>query len=242
MHLYPTGLLIIRAWADKASAQPLRAYIRSTTDVSKGFESERTVADVASTQAVVETWLGDVLEKQGVSNLKKETKSMTTWEFKDLKGLPVVSTSAAQEIGRVEEVLFDPSANALFGIVVAPSEKDGPTLLIPLNGIRSIGKDAITVESLDVAERFEENIQAQEISAADGYRSGMNVMTESGEAVGKIDGVTLNEDGTVASYHSSSGLFGSKHDIEPSQVKSGSKDMLIISDDAREGAIRNVTR
>jgi uncharacterized protein YrrD len=194
---------------------------------------------VASANSVVETWLADVLEKEGVSAITKETKSMATWEFKDLKGLPVVSTSAAREIGRVEEVLFDPSANALFGIVVAPIQKDGPPLLIPLSGIRSLGKDAITVESLSVAERFKDNVQAQEISAANGYRAGMNVMTESGEAVGKIDGVTLNEDGTVASYHSSSGLFGTKHDIEPSQVKSGSKDMLIIADD--EGAVKNVT-
>lgn len=246
MPLYRTGLLLIRAWVEKGSPKPLRAHIRATTDVSKGFDSELTVADVPSASATVETWLGDVLEaaqveKEGVKPISKETKSMTTWEFKDLKGLPVVSTSAAQEIGRVEEVLFDPSANALFGIVVSPSEKDGPPLLIPLRGIRSIGKDAITVESLSVAERFEDNAQAQEISAADGYRSGMNVMTESGEAVGKIDGVTLDEDGTVASYHSSSGLFGSRHDIEPSQVKSGSKDMLIISDDAREGAVKTVT-
>jgi sporulation protein YlmC with PRC-barrel domain len=92
-----------------------------------------------------------------------------------------------------------------------------------------------------VAEHFENNVQAQEISAAGGYRGGMNVMTESGESVGKIDKVTLKQDGTVASYHSSSGLFGSKHDIEPSEVRSGSKDMLIISDSAREGAIKNVT-
>jgi uncharacterized protein YrrD len=238
---YSTGLLIIRAWVEKASAKPLRAHIRATTDVSRGFESDLTVADVASANSVVETWLADVLEKEGVSAITKETKSMATWEFKDLKGLPVVSTSAAREIGRVEEVLFDPSANALFGIVVAPIQKDGPPLLIPLSGIRSLGKDAITVESLSVAERFKDNVQAQEISAANGYRAGMNVMTESGEAVGKIDGVTLNEDGTVASYHSSSGLFGTKHDIEPSQVKSGSKDMLIIADDAREGAVKNVT-
>jgi hypothetical protein len=69
----------------------------------------------------------------------------------------------------------------------------------------------------------------------------MNVMTESGESVGKIDKVTINEDGTVASYHSSTGFFGSKHDIEASEVKSGSKDMLIIADDAREGAVKTVT-
>jgi uncharacterized protein YrrD len=166
---------------------------------------------------------------------------MTTWELKDLVNLPVVSNAAAKEIGRVEEVLFNPEENALFGLIVSTDEKDDHRLLIPLRGIRSIGKDAITVESLNVAEHFEENLQAQEISAAGGYRGGMNVMTESGESVGKVDKVTIKEDGTVASYHSSSGFFGSKHEIEPSEVKSGSKDMLIISDSAREGAVKNVT-
>jgi uncharacterized protein YrrD len=220
----------------------LRAHIRATTDVSKGFENELTVADVASASAVVETWLGDVLEKEAVSTISKEAKSMTTWEFKDLKDLPVVANAEAREIGRVNEVLFDPAANALFGLVVSPAEEDAPLLFVPLKGLRSIGKDAVTVESLSLAEPFENNVLAQKISSADGYRGGMNVMTESGESVGKIDKVTLKEDGTVASYHSSSGLFGSKHDIEPSEVKAGSNDMLIISAVAREGAVKNVVR
>jgi len=160
---------------------------------------------------------------------------MSTWEFKDLINLPVVSNAAAREIGKVQEVLFNPRANALYGLVVKPAEEDGPILLIPQRGIRSIGKDAITIESLNVAERFNDNVEAQEIVAAGGYRSGMNVMTQSGVSVGKIDKVTLNDDGTVASYHSTTGLFGTKHDLEPSEIVSGSKDMLIISDSARDG-------
>jgi uncharacterized protein YrrD len=240
MPLYHTGLLIIRAWVDKASSKPLRAHIRATTDVSKGFEGEVTLADASSTMAAVGNWLGLVLE-DGDVNISKENQSMTTWELKDLEGLPVISLSTALAVGRVIEVLFDPSANALFGLVVEPVPNAGAMLLVPLRGIRSIGKDAITVESLDVAEPFPDNLRALEISAADGYRSGMKVITESGELIGRIDKVTLNEDGTVASYHSSSGLFGSKHNIEPTEVRSGSDDMLIISDDAREGAVKNVT-
>jgi sporulation protein YlmC with PRC-barrel domain len=116
---------------------------------------------------------------------------MTTWEFKDLQDLPVVSDAAAREMGRVKEVLFDTWANGLFGLVVSPLEKDGPLLLIPLTGIRSIGKDAVTVDSLTCTEYFNDNARAQEISAAGGNRGGMNVMTESGESVGKIDEVTI---------------------------------------------------
>ena len=60
MPLYRTGLLLIRAWVEKGSRKPLRAHIQATTDVSKGFESELTVADVDSTTAAVETWLEKV--------------------------------------------------------------------------------------------------------------------------------------------------------------------------------------
>jgi uncharacterized protein YrrD len=166
---------------------------------------------------------------------------MTTRELKDLVNLPVVSNTAAKEIGRVKEVLFNPAANALFGLVVTPTEAEGPALLIPRTRIRSLGADAVTVESQGVTELFESSVQGQEISAAGGYLSGMEVMTESGQSVGKVDKVSVNEDGTVASYHSTTGFFGSKHEIEPSEVKSSSKDMLIIADDAREGAVKTVT-
>jgi uncharacterized protein YrrD len=164
---------------------------------------------------------------------------MTTWELKDLLKVPVVSNAAAREIGKVHEALFDPGANALFGLVVSPPEKNSPPMLVLLKEIRAIGKDAISVTGQNI-EPFEENTRAKAISAAGGHHSGMNVMTESGESVGKVDKVTLNDDGTVASYHSTTGFFGSKHDIEPSEVISGSEEKLIISDNAREGATRTV--
>jgi uncharacterized protein YrrD len=166
---------------------------------------------------------------------------MTSWELNDLKDLPVVSKNDARTLGRIEEVLFNPKANALFGLVVKPEDTAAPALLVTLSAIASIGPDAVTVESHTAAKPFMDNVQAQEISAAGGYRTGMDVMTESGESVGKIDKVSVDEKGAVVSYHSTTGLFGSKHDIEPSEVRSGSEQMLIISNDAHEGAAKTVT-
>jgi hypothetical protein len=62
-----TGLLIIRAWIEPASASPLRARIRLTTDVATGLESERTFADVQSVCTAVESWLQDVFEAEPYS-------------------------------------------------------------------------------------------------------------------------------------------------------------------------------
>ena len=56
-----TALLIVRAWLERGSLDPLRARIRLTTDVSAGFEQELTLTDVKTVSLAVETWLQDVL-------------------------------------------------------------------------------------------------------------------------------------------------------------------------------------
>jgi hypothetical protein len=55
------GLLIIRAWVEPGSSSPLRAQIRSTTDVSQGFEHTMTVAQEEATIEAVQAWLSDML-------------------------------------------------------------------------------------------------------------------------------------------------------------------------------------
>lgn len=60
-----TGLLIIRAWIEEGSSMPLRADIRSTTDISRGLESERTVADAEIVAAIVQAWLAQFLAGSG---------------------------------------------------------------------------------------------------------------------------------------------------------------------------------
>jgi hypothetical protein len=59
MSPYRSGLLIIRTWFERGSSKPLRAHIRSTTDVSNGFEQEVTSRDAASASEVVKTWLDE---------------------------------------------------------------------------------------------------------------------------------------------------------------------------------------
>jgi hypothetical protein len=71
MTLYKTGLLIIRAWIEHDSGKPLRAHFRTTTDVSKGFDSEFTVTDVPATTAAVEKWLRDVAAEEELAHMAK---------------------------------------------------------------------------------------------------------------------------------------------------------------------------
>lgn len=52
-----TGLLIIRAWIEEGSSEPLRAQIRISDDVSDGFRRTVTLCRPEAVCAEVQEWL-----------------------------------------------------------------------------------------------------------------------------------------------------------------------------------------
>ena len=58
-----TGLLIIRAWIEEGSSEPLRAQVRLSTDVSTGFERTLTLARPEAVCDTVQEWLADILSE-----------------------------------------------------------------------------------------------------------------------------------------------------------------------------------
>jgi hypothetical protein len=60
---YRAGLLIIRAWVEEGSSEPLRAQVRLTGDVSKGFERTVNLTRIQAVCGEVEAWLRGVLAR-----------------------------------------------------------------------------------------------------------------------------------------------------------------------------------
>ena len=54
------GLLIIRAWTEPGSSDPLRAEVRLTTDVGIGFERVVTLCRPDDVTSLVSAWLAEV--------------------------------------------------------------------------------------------------------------------------------------------------------------------------------------
>jgi hypothetical protein len=61
-----TGLLIIRAWLEKGSAEPLRAQIRISANVSAGIERTIELCRVEQVCATVKEWLTDMLSHANI--------------------------------------------------------------------------------------------------------------------------------------------------------------------------------
>ena len=68
-----TGLLIIRAWLEEGSSEPLRAQVRLTCDVSGGFERTLTLARPEAVCEAVQEWLFDFMAKS--SGLTEQARS-----------------------------------------------------------------------------------------------------------------------------------------------------------------------
>jgi len=63
-----TALLIIRAWIEPGSAEPLRAQVRLIADVSEGGAGGERTVNLTRTDAVCATvreWLDDLLKAVG---------------------------------------------------------------------------------------------------------------------------------------------------------------------------------
>jgi hypothetical protein len=59
-----TGLLIIRAWVERGSTDPLRANIRVTDDVSLGIEQTLEVAQPEGVSRIVDAWVRGLLDER----------------------------------------------------------------------------------------------------------------------------------------------------------------------------------
>ena len=150
-------------------------------------------------------------------------------DAKDIVNLPVVVLEGGLEVGKVTDLLFEPGQHRLYGLVI-DGKGDRPTMILPRERIGSIGDHAITISSLDEVSLLESDTAAQRLQKSGGHLRGMSVLTDGGDLIGKVDKVILNDDGTVASYQTSSGLMGmgNRTDIQPNQVVTAGADAIIV--------------
>jgi len=156
-------------------------------------------------------------------------------DAKELISMPVVATTEGRRIGRVKDVLFDPSAHALLGLMVGADDVDA-TMFLERQRIKGIGQDAVTVEGESALEPYAPAGRTREVVESGIHLRGANVLTEGGDSIGKLDRVLVNEDGTVASYRVSKGLLGFiyRKEIPPSEIVKIGEDAVIVADTVSE--------
>ena len=116
--------------------------------------------------------------------------------FSDIAGNPVMDTSTATRVGRIQAPIVDPVTQRVIGFRVKKSK--GPGDVVLWDGLAGLGPDALTVDS---AERVADAPAEWKHRAAGNLDLiGRKVLTENGHQLGKVRDVEFDPaDGRVTS-------------------------------------------
>lgn len=156
---------------------------------------------------------------------------MGTRSANDLMFFPVISTREGREVGRVKDVVFDPGKHELLGMMVSMASEAEPTMFLPRAAIHSIGDHAVTVDSEEKLTNASSSDRVREVLNSGIHLKGSRVLTEDGDAIGKVDKILVDDEGRVAAYEVSHGLlsFIGRKRIPPDGVISIGQDAVIVS-------------
>jgi uncharacterized protein YrrD len=155
---------------------------------------------------------------------------------REIVGLPVLSLKSGDQIGWVQDVVFDQDSRKISGILLESAHIFHSRKGIPREVVAAVGKDALTVSDHVV----------REISGVKwSEKVGNQVFTQGGEAKGTIEDVFLDDSAeSIVGFEVSDGLFSDllegRGTILQENVMVDGKDVLIVEDqvspwDQKEG-------
>jgi sporulation protein YlmC with PRC-barrel domain len=156
-------------------------------------------------------------------------------EADQLKGMAIISVSEGSRLGRVAEGLIDTAALRVGALRV---EESGKSFVIPFELLKSIGSDAITVESSQVTQT--DGGAFGGLVGVDNFKK-LKVVDEGGNFVGTVSGVDIDTatgrlTGLTAHRGGVLGLGGTSTTISVDQVRGIGPDVLTVAVDGATAA------
>jgi uncharacterized protein YrrD len=142
-------------------------------------------------------------------------------KLSELKGRAVIGLTGAHKLGIVDDALVSSSYDRLETLRIRP-EGGGPDYLVSMDHVRSIGADAVTVDSQDSVVRADRATDLSRLSSLEAVRNS-RVVTEGGDLLGSISEIDFAPDtGHVEAfeYHSGllGGVMGKHHTVRPEDI------------------------
>lgn len=127
---------------------------------------------------------------------------------KELLGRPIIAIDSGERIETTRDVVFDHQANEVLGLLVDEGGWFRAAKVVPFGAIRSIGEDAIMVDSADSVTSTREDGRLADVLESNVSLSGMTLLTTDGQNLGKIADVFFDEHtGRVEGYEATGGIF-----------------------------------
>ncbi len=155
-----------------------------------------------------------------------------------LIGMPIYSLDRGEEIGEVENLIFDPDRRKVIGFVLEEGGLFRSPQVIPFESIESIGSDAIVLKRGAPLDLPPEEVDPKELKESFNL-TGKKVLSERGQEIGTVYDLEIDEQtGTVTGIEVRRGIFQDtaegKKRIGFDYIQQVGKDAIIVSEAALE--------
>lgn len=156
---------------------------------------------------------------------------------KSLLGREVISRAEGRDLGSVKDLIFDGEAGRLLALLMTPRDLFGAidATCVPWSQVVELGPDALVVEHGDCVIKVHSDSVIAEAYDRHNTLDGKQVTSDSGENLGYISDLYLDENGYILGYEVSGGLFadafnGKRYMERPASITHG-KDVIIVPHD-----------
>lgn len=155
----------------------------------------------------------------------------TSMTLEDIKDKPIVGLAEGEKIGVAHDFLIDPKQLRATALVLGGQPGQG---LLPLTSIRSIGADAITIESATLIQWTTSQLKDENGRTGTDLLS-LTVVDESGTVLGTGRSLALSDTGELQNIEvHKGGVFGiGEHrlDISPAQIRNIGPKLITVAEE-----------
>lgn len=149
-----------------------------------------------------------------------------------LKGMAVISIAEGTRLGRIDDILFDTHALRVAAILASG---DRQTFVVPFEGLKNIGSDAVTVENSGVTQAASKGGAFASLIGLSKFK-GLKVVDSTGTFLGTISAVDLDEVGgrlLGLTVHKGGvlGLGGTTKTIAAEMIRSVGPEIVTVATD-----------
>lgn len=178
---------------------------------------------------------------------------MNELKGKEVIGLKVISINDGKQIGKVEDLIYDPKENKLKAFLIDEGALFKDAKLILREDVKSIGHDAVIIESKEkIIKASKVSHLISNIARGNEYLTKTKIVTENGNDLGNVSDVFFDlKTGKVLALEVSQGIKNiqsGKKRVRVSDILTVGKDVTIVKsyteeefkDQAKKGGIMGV--
>ena len=124
---------------------------------------------------------------------------------RELTGRPILDTSSAESVGRIEAPILDPAASRVVGFRVS-----GSSPVLGLDDVRSVGADAVTVDDRAALRQPRTDLET-EAASRPLDPVGARVLSDAGAVLGVAQDLDVEPDGDVRAVITDGGEIPGDH-------------------------------